>query len=363
MNARGILNSTMTADRASQIRTELIPKYEQVAWERYNQNIANQLKRVDVVQSDYDNYLKLINNSMNVMQNISSNTWKVYENNLELMNKKITMGMQADRNAVETQITLYQKAMDRINTIGYVDNEASLMTGLPVGTLSQEAKKYNQQRADNFTKMAIEQQQRIDEQKAKNEANLVEIREKQRLKEEEEARKANAGKLMAFLANTDPQSGLDYINKNYNELQSATGGELLTVVDNLQKARERQIDNARQDRRIEFQETQANRREDRADARARMQAEKENKKNADDEYKDFVDDMKNEIKAFKENATKEIVVGKNERQYINYWQNTYSAERKQAFDFIFKEAQSRGIPSDVAAAIAKMNGLSEFLRK
>jgi len=45
LNARGILSSTITRDQYASLLNEMVPKYESIAFERYNQNIDNLLKK------------------------------------------------------------------------------------------------------------------------------------------------------------------------------------------------------------------------------------------------------------------------------------------------------------------------------
>lgn len=127
MNAKGILDSTMTAQVVASTIANLQPVYEEMAREEFYDNL-NRLQSMAtfVIGLDETQYNRWLSN---------------VQMNLEYY--------QAEKDEISYQ-------WDRVNQLGYVDNEASVILGVPVGILSpairqsiQEAeaeanKKYNE---------------------------------------------------------------------------------------------------------------------------------------------------------------------------------------------------------------------------
>mgnify|MGYP001057867503 CR=1 FL=1 len=117
MNRRGLLTSTMTGDRASQATAQLIPQYEQMAYGRHQQEIQN------------------VFNQLNAAMQIENQEYSRY---IDQYN------MEMDRINLERQ--QINDAWNRVSNMGYVDNESSLILGVPAGTLSVEAQAAQEQR-------------------------------------------------------------------------------------------------------------------------------------------------------------------------------------------------------------------------
>ena len=107
MNAKGILDSTMTAQMVTSTVTNLQSVYEKMAREEFYDNLNRlQTMATFVIGLDDRQYERWVSN---------------VQLNLEYY--------QAQKDEVSYQ-------WDRVNTMGYVDNEASVVLGVPVGMLS-----------------------------------------------------------------------------------------------------------------------------------------------------------------------------------------------------------------------------------
>lgn len=107
MNAKGILDSTMTTQMVTKTVNDLIPVYQKMAKEEFYENIER-------------------------LQTMANFIIKLDDRDYSRWQDEVTMQLQryeAKRKAISDE-------WDRVNTMGYVDNTASILLGVPVGTLS-----------------------------------------------------------------------------------------------------------------------------------------------------------------------------------------------------------------------------------
>lgn len=101
MNAKGILDSTMTAQIITKTVNELIPVYEKMAKEEFYANIER------------------LQSMASFIMNIENNQYDRWLNNVQLR----LQYYEAQRDEMSYQ-------WDRVNNLGYVDNEASIILGV-----------------------------------------------------------------------------------------------------------------------------------------------------------------------------------------------------------------------------------------
>lgn len=101
MNAKGILDSTMTAQIVTKTVNELIPVYQKMAKQEFNENIER-------LQTMANFIIKLDDRDYSRWQDEVTRQLQVY---------------QAKRDETDYQ-------WNRVNTLGYVDNEASIILGV-----------------------------------------------------------------------------------------------------------------------------------------------------------------------------------------------------------------------------------------
>ena len=124
----GVLNSSATAERVAKIVSDLIPTYEEKAHSRWTEYLEQLADTAQVVMN-YDNQ--------------QFNYWKDAKDR-EFESKKFEY---------EKQQNALTNAWKRVDELGYVDNEASTILGVAVGTLSGEARQAKEQREYELQKM------------------------------------------------------------------------------------------------------------------------------------------------------------------------------------------------------------------
>ena len=137
----GVLNSTATSERVARIVSELIPQYEEKAHDRYLEYL-NQLATTAQIVMDYDSQ--------------QFQVWKDAKDR-EFQEKQFEYQKQQD--AIEN-------AWKRVDELGYVDNNASAILGVAVGTLSGEARLAKEQREFELQKMREQAQIEYENNKA-----------------------------------------------------------------------------------------------------------------------------------------------------------------------------------------------------
>ena len=112
MNSTGMYYSSMTQSAITRAINELIPVYEKMAKDEILQNI------------------NLLQSTASYLLNLEQAQFDMWASQIEMQILK----NQEKRAEIE-------HAWDRVNNLGYVDNEASLVLGVDVGTLSPEVRK------------------------------------------------------------------------------------------------------------------------------------------------------------------------------------------------------------------------------
>ncbi|MBW2002995.1 MAG: peptidoglycan-binding protein [Deltaproteobacteria bacterium] len=163
MASRGILSSTITADRAAQEAAILIPQYRQIAFNEY-------MSETDRLM-DYGKFLQgLDQQSYNRIADQWARDWKQKE-----------FQYQQALNEIEISQQNIDRAWDRVNELGYVDNEASQILGVPAGTPSRRAREFMEQiEAENrAAERDLQDRIALERERFQNELDL--FREKQEI--------------------------------------------------------------------------------------------------------------------------------------------------------------------------------------
>lgn len=137
----GVLNSSATAERVSRIVSELIPQYEEKAHNRWIE------------------YLGQLADTAQIVMNYDSQQFEYWKDakDREFQNKEFEYQIQQDA---------LENAWKRVDELGYVDNNASAILGVPVGTLSGEARLAKEQREFELAKMREQAQIEYENNKA-----------------------------------------------------------------------------------------------------------------------------------------------------------------------------------------------------
>ena len=137
----GVLNSSATAERVARVVSELIPQYEQLAYDRQYQYL-NQLASTAQLVMNYDSQ--------------QFEYWKDAKDR-EFQEKQFEYQEKQDE---------LENAWKRVDELGYVDNEAAAILGVKAGTLSGEARLAKEQQEFELAKM----REQLEIQRANDEA-------------------------------------------------------------------------------------------------------------------------------------------------------------------------------------------------
>lgn len=147
MNARGILSSTVTQNQIQQGLADLMPQYEQIARQQFQDEGNRLMSQVDMLMGldnmAYGRYqdegarLASALDTVMRMDEIQYQKWRdAYERRYQAQQDEIA---QRDKK-IEQERQKIRDAWDRTNELGYVDNESSIILGVPAGTLSKQAR-------------------------------------------------------------------------------------------------------------------------------------------------------------------------------------------------------------------------------
>lgn len=124
----GVLNSSATAERVARIVSELIPQYEEKAHSRWIE------------------YLGQLSDTAQVVMNYDSQQFQYWKDAKDREFEEKQFNYQKQQDALDN-------AWKRVDELGYVDNNASTILGVPVGTLSGEARQAKEEREFQLQKM------------------------------------------------------------------------------------------------------------------------------------------------------------------------------------------------------------------
>lgn len=115
MNSKGILNSSMTGERVAKVISDLTYQYQELA------------------RDEFENEFNRMLNVANLMMTLDQNEYQKFVDNRNYQ-------YQLKQDEYQKQLDKISQTWNRVDTLGYVDNEASKILGLPVGTLSKDAR-------------------------------------------------------------------------------------------------------------------------------------------------------------------------------------------------------------------------------
>lgn len=137
----GVLNSSATAERVARVVSELIPQYEEKAYGRWT------------------DYLGQLADTAQLVMNYDAQQFEYWKDAKDREFQEKQFAYQKQQDALEN-------AWKRVDELGYVDNEASAILGVPVGTLSGEARLAKEQREFELRKMREQAQIEYENNKA-----------------------------------------------------------------------------------------------------------------------------------------------------------------------------------------------------
>ena len=147
MNSKGILNSSMTAERVAQVVGKLIPEYEKMARDEFDASFSRMLNTANLI-------FKMDDREFTYWQDARDQKWKEEEQ------------------AYQRKQDALKNAWTRVDELGYVDNDSSIILGVPVGTLSKDARE-----AKEAYERKIEEWNRQHEIETQTEKELLKLKQ------------------------------------------------------------------------------------------------------------------------------------------------------------------------------------------
>jgi hypothetical protein len=254
MDKRGIFTSTITRDNMVNIRSELMPKYQALALERYNSNIDRMFKSAEFMnkidQQDLTNYTNYASAAINQLEKVDAKTIKSFETVIDTIAKQVTTNENAKKDQATAYRDIYAKALDALDKFGYVTNDIAPILGLPVGTPSSAARLAALTKLEDANKALIQHGYRIEEinQTAKNtkENNIAVAKTKAEEEKTKDKQKANVGYYLSQLSGTPAEEAIKEISsgENLQKILEATGGDgYQELVKQLETRKQKEIDN------------------------------------------------------------------------------------------------------------------------
>jgi hypothetical protein len=147
MNARGILNSTVTENQVQQEVANMMPQYQQIARQNFQDEGQMLMSQVDMLagldNTSYGRYQdegQKLAGALDVVMKMDDRQYQkwsdAYERRYQSQQDEIAQAdkkVQADRQKI-------QDAWDRVSERGFVDNQASIILGVEASTLSKDAR-------------------------------------------------------------------------------------------------------------------------------------------------------------------------------------------------------------------------------
>jgi len=185
--SRGMLYSGGTVANIARAQGALIPEYEAKAYSRFADErnrefqMASTIMEWDQMQADRNNdQLKLIQTKFDYMMNLDQLEFQKFQTLLEQRN--FEKQLEIDRAALELSQKQQQIEAQwaRVDALGYVDNQASIVLGVAPGTKAQwvqelEAEKKNQY---DLLKKEYENQKKLQQAQAKIDKDLANYKNK-----------------------------------------------------------------------------------------------------------------------------------------------------------------------------------------
>jgi hypothetical protein len=391
MNARGILNSTITGDEMRTAYAEMVPKYQELAFQKYNENIKNQLQYADFLQkidsNDYQRYSDFVTNSLDVIKTNSINDLTVAKTNIESMWNRVEDLQKAEDRKLTAKSNAVTKAIERLKTFGYVlTNEDAIALGVPVGTPSDAVLARAETHQNNIDMELFKNKLKYEEL-AQNHAYALdkivyEIKKKGEESEKVSQAKSSVANVKAQLLQLTPEEALVVLgaqsqNILNSDIAKYAGEEFNTMVGDIQKY----VDDAKKYKldvnKYNLQEWQAMEQSNRGwaankisqgnlDERIKERELKQEENKTDKNYVSGVKShVKNIISDFKGEMKNVGILENNKSQYLD---KELSAERKQLFDKVTGYLSETDMLGDDVVKTLNENGftkneISKWLKK
>lgn len=145
LNRRGILNSTITQQDVSTAIANLTGQYSNLAYQRFQDTQSRQFKILDQIQqldqawtTDRNNRTQQVRELASYINTLDNKDYSIYKDTVDQYYKQVTTQIEIRKQKIELQRQKIKDAWERVQNLGYADNEAALILGILPGTLSKD---------------------------------------------------------------------------------------------------------------------------------------------------------------------------------------------------------------------------------
>lgn len=201
-NKRGFAYGSFESDIVKQQMDKMAGQFEEIAYDKnadyMNRQVAlaNTMMKWEKMQFDRSkNAIELIRTKLDFFNQLEARDFNVFKIMLDQRNTQRSLALAQQKLQLQKKRQDAENAYRRIENLGYVDNEASIALGIPVGTKAVWAQK-----------AAMQHQNRLEEMAKQNEYNVL----KQKLDADMEK------ELYALKNRLDEASKMKYMAAEYN---------------------------------------------------------------------------------------------------------------------------------------------------
>ena len=217
---------------------------------------------------------------------------------MDSIHTALTDKVEQKKAAIEQNQKDVELAYKKLEEIGYVNKEISILTGLKVGTLSSKAREALQERYFELQDAAQQLQDEITKKNVDHQYKLEELNVANKQKQVEAKQKAAAGEILAKLSGMSGVDALKEVQNNIGMLSDVLGDQLMDVVTNIRTQIDKDQSEALQNKRLSLSiaaQDRATAASDRAAAAAERAAEASENKKVKEEVDTYNDIIKRDI--------------------------------------------------------------------
>lgn len=162
---RGMLYSSGTMETATRKMAELIPQFEQVAYNRFQQeqnrviNVMNAVMQWDEMQADRNmDQFTLLTNKFNTLLDLDARGLEQFKVLLDQRNADKQYELELKQFQLDKKTQEVNQAWATVNEIGYVDEKTSAILGVPVGTKASWLKQVEEEQKNALALQAKQQE-------------------------------------------------------------------------------------------------------------------------------------------------------------------------------------------------------------
>lgn len=146
MNERGILNSTVTENQVQQGIANMMPQYEEKAYNRFQQETDNLYKMANFLQAldtqaynQYKNQNDRLFDIADFIGKLDDKSFDQYKTAVDMYYNERDYNYKVRQDQIAKKQKDIENAWERTRELGYVGNDSSIILGIPVGTRTYQA--------------------------------------------------------------------------------------------------------------------------------------------------------------------------------------------------------------------------------